>query len=84
MSLVESKSLLAKLLAEENLTVEHRKVATAYFEVKNRVLVCPILKDMPADLYDLLMGHEVGHALLRRRKDGMMLLKIPRLDSKVF
>lgn len=63
MSLVESKSLLAKLLAEENLTVEHRKVATAYFEVKNRVLVCPILKDMPADLYDLLMGHEVGHAL---------------------
>lgn len=63
MSLVESKSLLARLLAEENITVEHRKVSTAYFDVKNRILVCPILKDMPTELYDLLMGHEVGHAL---------------------
>ena len=63
MSLVDSKSLLARLLVEENITVEHRKVSTAYFDVKNRVLVCPILKDMPTELYDLLMGHEVGHAL---------------------
>jgi hypothetical protein len=63
MSVVESKSLLAKLLAEENISVQHKKANTAYFDVKNRVLVCPILKDMPAELYDLLMGHEVGHAL---------------------
>lgn len=63
MSLVESKSLLAKLLAEENLTVQHRKTPTAYFDVKNRTLVCPILKEMSPELYDLLMGHEVGHAL---------------------
>ena len=63
MSVVESKSLLAKLLAEENITVQHRKTQTAYFDIKQRILVCPILKDMPAELYDLLMGHEVGHAL---------------------
>lgn len=63
MSIVESKSLLAKLLAEENLTVQHRKTPTAYFDVKNRTLVCPILKEMSSELYDLLMGHEVGHAL---------------------
>lgn len=63
MSVVETKSLLAKLLAEENISVEHRKTQTAYFNVKDRVLVCPIMKDMPAELYDLLMGHEVGHAL---------------------
>ena len=63
MSIVETKSLLAKLLAEENITVQHRKTQTAYFDVKQRILVCPILKDMPSELYDLLMGHEVGHAL---------------------
>jgi len=56
------KSVLAKLLAQENLTVEHRKVPTAYFDPKNRVLCLPIWKDMSADVYDLLVGHEVGHA----------------------
>jgi cobalamin biosynthesis protein CobT len=59
----ESKSQLAKLLAEENIRVEHRKTTTAYFDLKNRTLVCPIWKDMNGALYDLLMGHEVGHAL---------------------
>jgi len=56
------KSVLAKLLAQENLTVEHKKVPTAYFDPKNRVLCLPIWKDMSSDVYDLLVGHEVGHA----------------------
>jgi hypothetical protein len=56
------KSVLAKLLAQENISVEHKKVSTAYFDPKNRILVLPIWKDMSADLYDLLVGHEVGHA----------------------
>ena len=60
---VESKSQLAKLLATENLTIEHQKLSTAKFDPKNRVLYCPIWKDMSGALYDLLMGHEVGHAL---------------------
>ena len=59
----ESKSQLAKLMAAENITVEHRKMSTAMFDLKNRVLYCPIWKDMSGDLYDLLLGHEVGHAL---------------------
>jgi hypothetical protein len=62
MALANSKSVLAKLLAQENITVEHRKTQTAYFDPKNRVLVLPIWKDMSHDLYDLLVGHEVGHA----------------------
>ena len=62
MALANSKSVLAKLLAQENITVEHRKTQTAYFDPKNRVLVLPIWKDMSTDLYDLLVGHEVGHA----------------------
>ena len=60
---VESKSQLAKLLATENLTIEHQKLSTAKFDPKNRVLYCPIWQDMSGSLYDLLMGHEVGHAL---------------------
>jgi inhibitor of KinA sporulation pathway (predicted exonuclease) len=63
MTLAENKSALARLLAGENITVAHEKVSTAYFDLQNRRLVCPIWKDMDGDLYDLLMGHEVGHAL---------------------
>lgn len=58
----EVKSNLAKLLAMENLTVEHRKCETASFDVKNRILYLPIWQQMSGDLYDLLVGHEVGHA----------------------
>lgn len=60
---VESKEKLAKLLAMEDIDVEHRQVKTAMFDVKNRCLVLPTWKDMPNHLYDLLVGHEVGHAL---------------------
>ena len=59
----ETKSQLAKLLAEENIRVEHRKTKTAYFDLSTRTLVCPIWKNMSGVIYDLLMGHEVGHAL---------------------
>ena len=61
--LAQSKSILAKLLATENITVEHRKISTAYFDTKNRVMALPIWKDMSPELYDLLLGHETGHAL---------------------
>ena len=60
---VESKSQLAKLLATENLTIEHQKIRTAMFDPKNRVLYCPIWKDMTGATYDHMLGHEVGHAL---------------------
>jgi len=61
--LVNSKSLLAKLLASENITVEHRKTSTAYFDTLNRVMVLPLWGNMSSELYDLLLGHETGHAL---------------------
>jgi len=60
---VESKEKLAKLLAMEDIDVQHRQVKTAMFDVKSRCLVLPTWKDMPNHLYDLLVGHEVGHAL---------------------
>lgn len=66
---VESKNLLARLMATENIRIEHRKMKTAKFDLKNRVLYCPIWADMTGSLYDLLLGHEVGHAL-RTPEDG--------------
>jgi len=59
----ESKGYLAKLLATENISIQHKKVQTASFDVKNRVLTLPIWKNMGNDVIDLLISHEVGHAL---------------------
>jgi hypothetical protein len=59
-----AKSQLAKLLATENITVQHKPDAkTAWFDVKSRVLSLPVWREMSNDLYDLLVVHEVGHAL---------------------
>jgi hypothetical protein len=60
----ESQSQLAKLLAMENITVQHQASAkTAMFDVKNRVLILPVWREMSKALYDMLVIHEVGHAL---------------------
>ena len=56
-------STLAKLLAEEDINVVHRKQETAAFDVKNRELSLPIWKEMSKDVQDLMTVHEVGHAL---------------------
>jgi hypothetical protein len=63
MSTTEVKSNLAKLLATENLTVEHTNVPTASFNVETRILYLPTWDNITNEIYDLLVGHEVGHAL---------------------
>ena len=59
----EIKSQLAKLLATEDIIVEHKHVQTASFNVDSRVLVLPLWEKASNDVYDMLVGHEVGHAL---------------------
>lgn len=54
---------IAKLLAKEDLTVKTGNYSTAWFDIKNRVLGLPAWKDKGKDVTDLLIGHEVGHAL---------------------
>lgn len=59
-----SKDILARLMASEDIAVEHRADAqTASFNTKSRVLTLPIWQDMDDSLYDMLVGHEVAHAL---------------------
>ena len=59
----EVKGQLAKLLATEDLIIENRKVSTASFDVGRRVLTLPMWEKASGVVYDLLVGHEVGHAL---------------------
>jgi hypothetical protein len=66
----EVKGNLARLLATENLIVEHRPVETAMFNVKDRVLTLPMWEKASANVYDMLVGHEVGHALYTPDKWG--------------
>ena len=57
-------SLLAKLLATENITVQQQpNIKTAMFDLRNRVLMLPIWQGISRDLEDLLIVHETGHAL---------------------
>ena len=59
----EVKGHLARLLATENLIVENRAVETASFNVETRTLVLPLWEKAEDIVYDLLVSHEVGHAL---------------------
>ena len=63
MNTQNTKSNLAKLLATENINVEYRKTQTASFNVESRTLTLPVWNDMTTEMTDLLIGHEVGHAL---------------------
>jgi len=65
-----SKDQLAKLMASEDITVRHSTTAkTASFDVKGRVLTLPNWQFSDTDIVDLLIGHEVGHALWTREED---------------
>ena len=73
----EIKSQLAKLLATEDLIVEHKQVKTACFNVHTRVLTLPLWERADNVVYDLLVGHEVGHALFTPDEDWIKEHKIP-------
>ena len=57
------KSQLAKLIATENISIQHNNVKTASFDTVNRVLTLPIFKKQSGDVYDMLIAHECSHAL---------------------
>ena len=73
----EIKSQLAKLLATEDLVVEHKQVETASFNVETRVLVLPLWEKASNSIYDMLVGHEVGHALFTPNDDWFLKTDVP-------
>ena len=72
----EIKGMLAKLLAEEDIVVEHKKVDTACFNVHTRVLTLPMWK-ASSTVVDLLVAHEVGHSRETPNFDWTTQVKIP-------
>ncbi len=73
----EIKSQLAKLLATEDLIVEHKHCETACFNVHTRVLTLPMWEKASNTVYDLLVGHEVGHALFTPDENWLEKVAIP-------
>jgi hypothetical protein len=62
--LIQTKSILAKLLAGEDINVVHKSgISTASFDLQSRTMSLPVWQDMDGYMYDLLVGHENGHAL---------------------
>ena len=72
----EIKGMLAKLLATEDIVVEHKKVETACFNVHTRVLTLPMWK-ASNNVVDLLVAHEVGHSRETPDIDWTKDYKIP-------
>ena len=61
---VSAKDRFARVLATENIHVSHSGSAqTASFNTQSRVLTLPRWENMNGTLYDMLVAHEVGHAL---------------------
>ena len=59
-----STDVFARLLAAENLAVVHDASAeTASFDLDSRVLTLPVWDTMSGHVYDMLVSHEVSHAL---------------------
>ena len=72
----EIKGMLARLLATEDLIVEHKKVETACFNVHTRVLTLPMWEKASNVVYDMLVSHECSHALYTPDED-MTSLGVP-------
>lgn len=63
MKKLDYKETLAKLMATENVDIVHGDYRTAAFDIENRILYLPDYVDLGEDVYDLLISHEVSHAL---------------------
>jgi len=68
---------LARLLATENLNIEHRKVDTAMFDVNSRTLTLPLWDKASDVVYQLLISHEAAHAIFTPNLDIRTLTEIP-------
>ena len=60
----DSKSVLAKIIAGEDLELVHDSNAqTAYINLEERKVCIPLWNNMTPSVYDLFLAHEVSHAL---------------------
>ena len=79
----QEKSRLAQLLATENIMVQHQNVQTASFDLKKRILTLPIWKNMQPFLYDMLSGHEIGHALWTPDQEWQEAIQVQKVNKNI-
>jgi len=61
---LEYKDIVGKLMSQENISIVHSPTSkTASFDLESRTLFLPEFANVSEDVYDLLIGHEVSHAL---------------------
>lgn len=68
---------LARLLATENLIIEHSNVDTASFNVDTRTLTLPVWEKASDVVYQLLLSHEAGHAIYTSTENWSELTAVP-------
>lgn len=73
----QSRDIVAKLLAEENISIIRSQVRTASFDTQARVLSLPIWKDTTTDTEEMLIAHEVGHALFTPKLEREQFENVP-------
>lgn len=77
-----AKDTLARLMATENLIVVHNAAAvTATFNTATRVLTLPVYNGaMTGEMYDMFVGHEVGHALFTPGDEKVVVAALDSID----
>ena len=79
-----NKSQLAKLLAREDITVQYSKsVSTALFNSVTRTLTLPVWIDMSNELHEMLVAHEIGHALHTPASEKDLLNAMKAVDPSM-
>ena len=59
----EMNGLLARLLAEEKIIVQHKKVDEPFYDLQNRCLTLPIWSNATENVYKAMVLHEISHAI---------------------
>lgn len=61
---LDYKDIVGKLMSQENISIVHKPSSkTASFDLESRTLFLPEFANVSEDVYDLMIGHEVSHAL---------------------
>jgi len=78
---IKASDISARLLATENLSVVRANAKTASFDIVSRVLTIPLWKNMTPEIEDMLIAHEVGHALYTGMEYMAPIKEFPKLKS---
>jgi hypothetical protein len=74
----------ARILAKENIVIRRSlRASTASFNMKTRVLILPIWENISEALHDMVLVHEVGHALDTPLDPLVKAIKKMELDYKI-